>query len=109
MPKKQPRYSPAVQRNAVEQVVRHHTPVAHVARQLGCSDQSVQRWLKVHRKSLPPPNTSTNFLPIRVDGQPPLASNIEVVTKSGLTLRFPVDTPSDTLVDVVRSLEGVSC
>jgi hypothetical protein len=48
-------------------------------------------------------------LPIRVDGQPPLASNIEVVTKSGLTLRFPVDTPFDTLVDVVRSLEGVAC
>jgi hypothetical protein len=54
------------------------------------------------------PKTPTTFLPIRVDGQPP-PSKIELITRSGLTLRFPVDTPSDTLLDLVRSLEGVSC
>jgi hypothetical protein len=47
-------------------------------------------------------------LPIRVDGQSPL-SKIELVTRSGLTLRFPVDIPSDTLLALVRSLEGGSC
>jgi transposase-like protein len=108
MPKQQRRYSLAAQRSAVEQVVRHHTPIAQVARQLNCSDQSIQRWIKVHRKSLPPSNPATTFLPIRVDGQPP-PSKIELVTRSGLTLRFPVDTPSDTLLDLVRSLEGVPC
>jgi transposase-like protein len=107
MPKKQRRYSLAAQRSAVEQVLQGR-PIAQVARQLGCSDQSIQRWIKVHRKSLSSANTSTTFLPIRVDGQPP-PTKIELVTTTGLTLRFPVDTPSETLLDLVRSLEGVAC
>jgi transposase-like protein len=108
MPKKQRRYSLAAQRSAVEQVLHHGRSIDQIARQLGCSDQSIQRWLKVHRKSLPPSNPATTFLPIRVDGHPP-PTKIELVTTTGLTLRFPVDTPSKTLLDLIRCLEGVSC
>jgi len=39
MPKKPPRYSLSVQRDAGEQVVIHHRPVAQVARQLRCPPQ----------------------------------------------------------------------
>jgi transposase-like protein len=111
MPKQQPRYSVAVQRSAVEQVLHHRIPIAQVARQLDCSDQSVQRWIKLHRKSLPPPNPSTTFLPIQVgnDSLPPNLPKIEIMTRTGLTLRFPVDTPADILLNLVRRLEGVPC
>jgi len=108
MPKKQPRYSLATQRSAVEQVLHQGRSIAQVARQLHCSDQSIQRWIKLHRHSLPPPTPTTTFLPVRVDRQP-LPTNIELVTKTGLTLRFPVDTPADTLINLVRRLEGVPC
>jgi transposase-like protein len=110
MPKKQPRYSVAIQRSAVEQVLHHRIPIAQVARQLDCSDQSIQRWIKLHRKSLPPPSTTT-FLPIRVsnDSSPPNSPKIEIITRTGLTLRFPVDMPADTLLNLVRRLEGVPC
>jgi transposase-like protein len=116
MPKKQPRYSIALQRSAVEQVLHHHIPIAQVARQLDCSDQSIQRWIKLHRKSLPPPNPSTTFLPIQVGdasshpNSPKIAPlTIELITRTGLALRFPVDTPADTLLNLVRRLEGVPC
>jgi len=106
MPKKQPRYSITVQRSAVKQVLQQGRPIAQVARQLHCSDQSIPRWIKLHQNSLPPPTT---FLPIHVDRQPSPPSKIELVTKTGLTLRLPVDTPTDTLFNLIRRLEGVPC
>ena len=106
MPKQQPRYSLSVQRSAVKQVLQQGRSIAQVARQLGCADQSIQRWIKLYQNSLPPPTT---FLPIRVDGQPSPPSTIELVTKTGLTLRLPADTDSETLVLLVRTLEGISC
>jgi len=108
MPKKQPHYSVATQRSAVEQVLHQGRPIAQVARQLHCSDQSIQRWIKLHQHSLPPPTPSTAFLPIRVDGQH-TPSSIELVTKTGLTLRFSADTPTDTLFRLIRQLEDRPC
>jgi transposase-like protein len=110
MPKKQPRYSLATQRSAVEQVLHQGCSIAQVARQLHCSDQSIQRWIKLHRHSLPPPTPATTFLPIRVGVPPsPPHSGIELVTHTGLILRFPADTSADTLIDLVRRIEGVPC
>ena len=125
MPKKQsPRYDVAVQRRAVEQVVKHQRPISEVARQFCCSAQSIQRWLKRHRKSFtPPPMTQspssgksslsrTTFLPLQVEGaeMPSFAeSRIEIVTPSGLTLRFPGDTSPDLLIGMIRRLEVVPC
>jgi transposase-like protein len=115
MLKQQSRYNADVQRHAVEQVLCHHHSIAQVARQLHCSTQSVQRWIKRHRKSVttssivPTSNSPFAFLPIQVDPPPSSSSKIELVTKNGLTLRFPGDTPADILCDIVRRLEVTSC
>ncbi len=111
MPKKRPpRYDAAFKRRAVEQVLLHHRPVAQVARQLECSPQSVNNWIEQHRSDISPARTT--FLPLQVvdDARSTSsASPIEVVTKNGLTLRFPVDTSPDTLVEILHRLDAASC
>ena len=122
--KRPPRYDDAFKCHAAEEVLLRHRPVAQVARQLHCSPQSVKNWIDQFRSttsspivssSLPPSSKTstshTTFLPLRIDDDLPLPciTKIEVVTKRGLTLRFPIDTPSDTLIGIVRQLEGVSC
>jgi len=126
MPKKQPRYPIDIQRRAAEQVLYQHRPIAEVARQLHCSAASIQRWIKRHRKSittspimpptLPPSSKSsfsrTTFLPLQVEGteMPPFVeARIDIVTKSGLTLRFPGDTSPDTLIGIIQRLEVAPC
>ena len=119
-----PRYDVAFKRQAAEEVLLRHRPVAQVARQLHCSPQSVKNWTAQFRSTASPPIVSsspprssktstshTTFLPLQVDDDLPVpsVSRIEIVTKNGLTLRFPGDTPSDTLIGIVRQLEGVSC
>ena len=126
MPKKQPRYTIEVQRRAAEQVLCQHRPIAEVARQLHCSAASIQRWIKRHRKSLttspiiqptlPPSSKSsfsrTTFLPLQVEGADMpsfVGSRIEIVTQSGLTLRFSGDTSPDLLIGLVQRLEVAPC
>ena len=125
MPKKHLlRYDAAFKRRAVEQVLFHHRSIAHVARQLHCSPQSVKNWIDRHHESN---NTSTialsssptssktpvspaAFLPLHRDDLPiPVIANIEIMTPKGVTLRFPIDTPSETLIGIVRQLEAVPC
>ena len=106
MPKQAPRYDLAVQRNAVEQVLHHRRSIAQVARQLRCSPQSVKNWIDKHRNS----PTPLAFLPIQVDPASTSPSGkIELITKTGLILRFPIDMPSEALCIIVRQLEKVSC
>jgi transposase-like protein len=126
MPKKQsPRYDVAIQRRAVEQVVTHQRPIAEVARQLRCSAQSIQRWLKRHRKSFttspmkpssPSPSKAsfsrTAFLPLQVEGgeMPSFAeTRIEIITPNGLILRLPGETALEVLAGLVRQLEVCYC
>jgi len=106
MPKQAPRYDLSVQRNAVEQVLIHHRPVAQVARQLRCSPQSVKNWIDKHHESPP----SLSFLPIQVVSTSSSPSDkIELVTKNGLLLRFPGDISAEALCIIVRQLEKDSC
>jgi transposase-like protein len=117
MPTKSPRYTLSVQREAAEQVVVHHRPIAQVARQLRCSPQSVKNWIDKHHQSPPPPASSllsrkslSAFLPIQV--APSSASpsgKIELVTKNGLILRFPLETSSEVLCGIIQQLESVPC
>jgi len=114
MPKKPPRYALAVQRRAVEQVLHQSLPIAHVARQLRCSPQSIKNWIAKHHKSLSPstaapspslPSSKSSFafLPIQVGHHSPAPlAKIELVTKNGLTLRFPIEMVSDTLCAILR-------
>jgi hypothetical protein len=84
-----------------------------VARRLHCSPESVKRWVGKHRESVVAPTIlqagkfHTTFLPIHVD-TPPIPQ-VEVVMKSGLTLRFPSEISADTLFDIVRRLESSLC
>jgi len=119
MPKKPPRYDLAVQRNAVEQVLIHHRPVAHVARQLRCSPQSVKNWIDKHHKSLPTPSvvplppsrqSPFAFLPIQVEAPSTVPTDkIELVTQTGLLLRFPGNIAIEALCGIIQQLENISC
>jgi transposase-like protein len=116
MRKKPPRYSLAGQRSAAEQVIVHHRPIAQVARQLRCSPQSVKNWIDKHHQSPPPPaslpshKSLSPFLPIQVaPSSTTLSGKIELVTKNGLILRFPIDTPAEALCGIIRQLESISC
>ena len=65
MSKKPPRYSLSVQREAAEQVIVHHRPVAQVARQLRCSPQSVKNWIDKHQNSvLVTPSGTSGLKPV---------------------------------------------
>ena len=119
MPTKPPRYDLAVQRSAVEQVLHHRRPVTQVARQLRCSPQSVKNWIDKHHKSLPTPSVVPSppsrqspfaFLPIQVESSSTVPSDkIELVTKNGLILRFPIETSTEALCGIIRQLENVPC
>ena len=115
MPKKTPHYAPDVQRRAVDQVLRQHLPIAQVAQHLHCSPQSVRNWIDKHHQSLSISSTvplvsssspsPLAFLPIQVEHPTSPSAKIELVTRTGLVLRFPVETPSDTLCNIVRQLD----
>ena len=68
-----------------------------------------QRWIDKHRPTLSSTSSlaHTTFLPLQVgdDFSLPSAPKIEVITKTGLTLRFPVSTPSETLLGIIRQLD----
>jgi transposase-like protein len=120
MPKKSPSYDLATQRSAVEQVIVHRRPVAQVARQLRCSPQSVKNWIEKHRSSItasavisypPSPRQSPlAFLPIQVETPSTVPNDkIELITKNGLILRFPIEISSEILCGIIRQLESISC
>ena len=114
MPKyARPHFPVDVQRRAVEQVLLHQQSLAQVAKQFRCSKQSVQRWINKHRStsSITSSFPHTTFLPLQVGDEFSSTSSpkIEVITKTGLTLRFPVATPSETLFGIIRQLEEISC
>lgn len=118
MPKQHPRYGIDVQRQAVEQVLTQQRSIAQVARKFRCSTQSIQRWIKQHGQSFMTSDIASStsslshatFLPLQVDTLSMVSSaTIELVTKKGLTLRFPVDTSTDILCDIVRRLEATPC
>jgi hypothetical protein len=59
---------------------------------------------------LPSRKSLSAFLPIQVES--PLTvpdDKIELVTKNGLILRFPIETPTEALCGIVRQLENVPC
>ena len=112
MRKKPLRYDLAVQRSAVEQVLIHHRPVAQVARQLRCSPQSIKNWIDKHHKSSTKPSSKAlpDFLPIQVESPTPAPTGkIELVTQTGLTLRFSGDISTEALCGIIQQLESVSC
>jgi hypothetical protein len=113
MRKKTPRYDLAVQRHAAEQVLVHHRPLAQVARQLRCSPQSVKNWIDKHHQPPPTPASSlpyhkslSSFLPIQVESPSVVPTGkIELITKKGLILRFPVEMSAEALCGIIQQLD----
>ena len=91
-----PRYDAAFKRRVVEQVLLHHQPVAQVARQLGCSPQSVANWVKQYQNDVrsnrsltPSPKSSPSHPPNHSSSRSPKHS-----PKSKSTLPHPTGQPS---------------
>ena len=108
MSKTAPRYAADVQRHVAEEVLLHRRPIAQVARQLRCSPQSVKNWIEKYQ-SHPPVPPHTTFLPLQVGDAGLPVARIEFVMKNGSTLRFPFETPPETLCAIVQRLEVSSC
>ena len=108
MPKAPPRYTADVQRHAAEEVLLHHRPIAQIARQLCCSPQSVKNWVDKYQ-SHPTPSSHTTFLPLQVGAADLPPPKIELITKNGLTLRFPIETLPDTLFAIAQRFEVSPC
>ena len=109
------RYSAEVRAEAVRLVLESQVPVAHVAKQFGCSESIVHQWLNKFRSHSSPSHlnpsspsaSSARFLPVEVvDHQPPQkslptspsaavekSSSVEIVTPGGFTLKFSDATP----------------
>ncbi len=107
-----PPYDVAFKRRAVEQVLLHRRTVNAVAKELHCSRQSVKDWIEQFGHAVHPSSANQVFLPLVTDtGLAPLsaAQGFAIVTKSGLTLKFPDSATPDTIVAILRRLEEPSC
>jgi hypothetical protein len=94
------RYSAEVRAEAVSRVLDSHTPVAQVARDIGCTINAVHDWLKKHRRQNSSPNDSATFVPIKVID--PQHHPIEVVLTNGITIRL-----TDTSPRYIADLLGI--
>ncbi len=84
------RYSEEVRSEAIRLVLESQTPITQVARQIGCSVNTVHLWLKQNReptRSSVSPIDQTTFIPVQWVDQK--NSSVEIVTPSGFTLRLP--------------------
>lgn len=127
------RYKESFKLKAACMVLKQNHSIQKVATKLKCSPMSVRKWVEHYRdqvahlkvdsdilpdsgkerqsKSFKTKPKPMSFLPIQVvrESLTTRISHYEIVTKNGLTLRFPVDTPFDMLVDIIQRLEAVSC
>ncbi len=124
------RFEVNVQRTAAERVLLNEEENSKVARDIGCSSQTVRTWVKKYRNELLGATPSANGVAskktlrrkkhvvkkvaaaVASPSVPKTASQpsndrppIELVTKGGTTLRLPAETPSDTLYGVIRRLD----
>ena len=111
-PKKQVRYTPEEQKAAAEKVLLQKETVAKVAREMKCSPISVTSWVDRHRDTVlhETKHVESKAAPVhekKHESETPKheAHKIEVVSKKGITVRFPVETSPETVYGVVKRLE----
>ena len=128
------RYSEEDQRKAAEQVLLQNRPISHVAKEIGCSVISVGVWVEKFRSELSPGSKAKKSTKKKmrksasakkkslvkkavitetaapVSQAPSRKGNaadslkIEVVSKQGVTMKFPVETSPEMLYGVVKRL-----
>jgi len=97
-------YSPKVRQRAIARVLDAHIAVATVAREVGCSTDTMHRWLREHRQqksSTTVPQEQATFVPIKIVGSP--TQPIEIVTPTGITIRLP-DASPQYLAELLHAL-----
>ncbi len=123
------RYEADAQRKAAERVLLQKEPLTQVAKDMGCSTQSVTKWVKKFRgdvlgtgitsegapkkrtakktkktvKKKTVPSTPQNAKPAVAKSD--TLSDIELVSKGGTVLRLPAGTSPDTLASVIKRLD----
>jgi transposase-like protein len=97
------RYSAEVRAEAVARVLDSHTPVTQVARDVGCTINTIHDWLKKHRRQNSSPNGPATFVPIKViDSQ---HHPVEVVLTNGITIRL-TDASPRSLAELLHALSS---
>jgi len=117
MPKKKPatahRYTEAEQRHAAEQVLLLGVSMTQVAKEMKCSPISVKTWVEKFRGQTTATATAETPVahktavprPVKTATKHDDSSKIELVTPSGVTMRFPISTSPATLSSVAKQLD----
>ena len=88
------RYSDKVRRQAVARALSPSATIAQVAGEVGCSLDTIHRWLREHRQQqshLERPKNETTFIPVTITD--PVNPSAEIVTTNGITIRLKDATP----------------
>ena len=100
------RYSVEVQQHAVRRVCDTHISAAQVAREVGCTPCTIHHWVKKYQETKAPSSRPPSFVPVKVIDSP--THSVEIILPTGITLRLNDSTPQ-SLVSLIRRLEGVVC
>ena len=81
-----PRFAEDVKRQAVKLVLDSRLAATVVAKQIGCSVNSIHAWIKKYRHENLVPESPSPFVSVTLDDPPP--TSVEIVTPNGYTIRL---------------------
>jgi transposase-like protein len=87
-------YTDKVRQQAITRALDPHTTIAQVAREVGCSIDTMHRWLREHRQSKTAATVSRDqatFIPVNIVD--PQSHPVEIVTPNGITIRLADASP----------------
>ena len=88
------RYTEEVRQQAVALALDPHTTLAQAARKVGCSLDTINRWVRQHRQQDAAPPTSSDkatFVPVNIIDD--RSHHVELVTPNGITIRLTDASP----------------
>ena len=97
-------YSAEVRQQAIAHALSPHICVSTVAREVGCSTDTLHRWLREHRRHHAPAiakQDQATFVPIKVVDSP--TQPVEIVTPNGITIRLS-DASPQYLAELLHAL-----
>jgi len=98
-------YSSQVRHRALSLVLESQKSARQVARDIGCSFDTVHRWLREYRQQDIPPSDKTSFVPVNVIDNP--NHSAEIVLPNGIAIRL-TDVSQGSLAELVHALAS-SC
>jgi len=88
------RYTEEVRQQAIALALDSNTSIAQVARDVGCSINTLHLWIKQHRLQDTPPPVSQDkatFVPVNIIDD--RNHHVEIVTANGITIRLTDASP----------------